>query len=61
MAYCYKNGTKTNITSELFTHETTSGYSPQMKPYNQDNSCPIYKDIIKFFLIFFVIIFVVCY
>jgi len=64
MAYCFKNGKRTKVTSELLMPKSVSssrGYSPQMKPYtpNTDDQPLCYKDMIKCFLVFIVIMIIV--
>jgi len=64
MAYCYKDGKRINVTSDLLSKELYHGdYSPQTNPYSQNINerllCP--KDMVKCFLVIFVIMFIVFY
>lgn len=64
MAYCFKNGKRTEVTSGLFVPKVSSrGYSPQMKPYKQNvkDQTIHSKDMIKCFLVIFVILFIILY
>lgn len=64
MAYCFKDGKTTKVTSGLLMSKSVSssgGYSPQMKPYTPNtNDQPLcYKDMIKCFLVFILIMIIV--
>ena len=64
MAYCFKNGKRMKVTSELLMPSkqvSSRGYSPQMKPYSSDkNDQSLWsKNMLKCFLAFLVIMIIV--